>query len=178
MKIDRRRFLASGFRVAAGAALPGLVWAPAGVSADSHAKTPSAELLERSSFVYVSPLRSDGAESRCHGEIWYGSLDGEVVAIVSRDGWKARAIRQGLTRARIWVGDHGVWKGFFFNNEAFRDAPRFDAVGSLEKNEDLLGRLMATYRKKYPAEIASWEPRMRAGHADGSRVLVRYRRSG
>ena len=33
-------------------------------------------LLERSAFVYVSPLKSDGAESRCHGEVWYGWLDG------------------------------------------------------------------------------------------------------
>ena len=35
-------------------------------------------LLERSAFVYVSPLKSDGAESRCHGEVWYGWLDGRV----------------------------------------------------------------------------------------------------
>jgi len=46
-------------------------------------------LLEGSPFVYISPLRSDGAESRCHGELWYAWLDDSVVVTVASDRWKA-----------------------------------------------------------------------------------------
>ncbi len=131
--------------------------------------------LEESGFVYVSPLRSDGAESTCHGEVWYGWIDGSVVLITGSERWKARSVRKGLDRARIWVGDHGRWKKLIGTNEEFRKAPRFDARAEIVKDDALLDRLLAIYEKKYPEEIADWRDRMRQGYADGSRVLVRYR---
>ncbi len=131
--------------------------------------------LEDSGFVYVSPLRSDGAESTCHGEVWYGWIDGSVVLITGSERWKARSVRKGLDRARIWVGDHGRWKKLIGTNEEFRKAPRFDARAEIVKDDALLDRLLAIYEKKYPEEIADWRDRMRQGYADGSRVLVRYR---
>jgi hypothetical protein len=131
-------------------------------------------LLENSGFVYVSPLKSDGAESRCHGEVWYGWLEGDVVLITSRESWKARALARGLARTRIWVGDHGRVGRLIGSNEAFRAAPSFEAKAAESRDATLLDRLMASYREKYPAEIASWEPRMRAGFANGERVLIRY----
>ena len=132
-------------------------------------------LLERSPFVYISPLRSNGAESTCHAELWYAWLDGAVVVTVARDRWKASAIAQGLDRARIWVGDHGRWKTWYGGgNEAFRQAPRFDAIGERVKDDALLERLLAIYEHKYPDEIADWRDRMRQGNADGTRVLLRY----
>lgn len=131
-------------------------------------------LLERSGFVYVSPLRSDGAESRCHGEVWYGWLDGRVVLITAKTSWKARALERGLTRARLWVGDHGRVGRLLGSNDAFRKAPSFEAAAARSRDEALLDRLMAAFRSKYPGEIQSWEPRMREGFASGDRVLITY----
>ena len=132
-------------------------------------------LLESSPYVYISPLRSDGRESTCHAEVWYAWLDETVVVIVAADRWKARAIERGLARTRIWVGDHGRWKGWISNNEEFRSAPSFEAVGERVRDAGLLDRLLAAYEAKYPDEIAQWRDRMRDGFADGSRVLLRYR---
>ena len=130
--------------------------------------------LETAEFAYISPRKSDGGESTCHGEVWYGWLDGAVVIITSTESWKARALARGLDRARIWAGDHGRWKGLIFHNEDFRRAPSFEAKASIVRDATLLDRLLAVYETKYPAEIADWRDRMRGGYADGSRVLIRY----
>lgn len=166
--IDRRDFLTG----CAGAALwPFLARAAA---ARSGAKLPIA-LLESSEFVYISPLQSDGTESTCHGEVWYGWLDGAVVINTAPTTWKSRALATGLDRARIWVGNHGRWKRVFGRNEAFRQAPSFEArVESVVGDEDLLDRLLALYEKKYPDEIASWRDKMRNGYRSGARLLLRY----
>ncbi len=171
--IDRRRFV--------GASLALLLW-PAAAGARPAAPRRLAALdgevetlLEKSGFVYVSPLKSDGSESRCHGEVWYGWIDGAVVVNTAPGTWKGRSLAQGLDQARIWVGDHGRWKRpLGGRNERFRQAPSFDARAELSKDEALLERLLAIYEKKYPAEIASWRDRMRAGFHDGSRLLIRY----
>ena len=152
-------------------ALVALAWpvrARAGLPADVTA------LLERSSFVYVSPLKSDGAESRCHGEVWYGWLDGRVALITARTSWKAKALERGLVRTRLWVGDHGRVGRVLGSGDAFRKAPSFEATAAQSRDAALLDRLMATYRRKYPNEIATWEPRMRSGFASGERVLLAY----
>ena len=131
-------------------------------------------LLESSPYVYVSPLRSDGRESRCHGELWFAWLDGSVVVTVASDRWKAEALGRGLDSARIWVGDHGRWKTLLRGrNEAFRAAPSFVARAEKATDEGLLDRLLATYERKYPAEIADWRERMKRGNADGSRIMIR-----
>lgn len=132
-------------------------------------------LLESSEFVYISPLRGDGSESRCHGEVWYGWLDGTVVIITSRSSWKARAVvDKGLETARIWVGDHGRWKGWVWNNERFRSAPSFEARAEVDRDPSLLDRLMQHYAKRHAAEFGGWESRMRSGFESGERILLRY----
>jgi len=132
-------------------------------------------LLEKSAFVYISPLKSDGQESRCHGELWFAWLDDSVVVTVASDRWKAAALAQGLDRARIWVGDHGRWKGWLGGqNEAFRQAPFFDARAEKVADATTIDRLLEVYAKKYPQEIDAWRDRMRKGNADGSRVMLRY----
>ena len=198
---SRRRVLRAGLATAGALAVsPLLVWKPArAASAPDSANRPlrvpvsrasgepqergysdpvlpprTRSLLESSPFVYISPLRRSGRESTCHGEVWYGWLDGTVVIITSTGSWKARALERGLDRARLWVGDHGRWKGWLWNNEAFREAPSFDARAKIDADADLLERLMQGYREKYPEEIRSWEPRMRAGFERGDRVLIRY----
>ena len=132
--------------------------------------------LGSSPFVYISPLLADGRESKCHGEVWYGWIDGAVVINTAPTTWKARALAAGHDRARIWVGDHGRVKQMIGSNEAFRSAPHFDArVDSAKKDSALLDKLLAVYEKKYPREIASWRDKMRDGYHSGERLLLRYR---
>lgn len=164
--LTRRQLIRLGLGTAAALAWPARSRAAA-LGADVTA------LLEKSGFVYVSPLLGSGAESRCHGEVWFGWLDGSVVLITSKESWKARALGRGLVRARIWVGDHGRVGGML-GSDAFRAAPSFDARASEAKDAALLDPLMAIYRKKYPDEIDSWEPRFRSGVASGERILIRY----
>ena len=130
--------------------------------------------LERSGFTYISPLRSDGRESTCHGEVWFAWLDGAVVVNTATTTWKARSLQRGLDRARIWVGDHGTWKRALGRNEDFRKAPSFEAKAALAKDKALLDRLLEVFDAKYPDEIGEWRDRMRDGFVDGSRVLIRY----
>ncbi len=130
--------------------------------------------LAKSRYVYISPLGSDGAESRCHGEVWYGWIDGAVVIITKATTWKTRSLGRGLDRARIWVGDHGRWKRTMGRNHALRSAPSFTAKASITRDAKLLDRLLERFETKYPDEIGNWRDRMRDGFADGTRILIRY----
>jgi len=167
--IDRRRFV--------GATLGLLLWPLVRPPRSRAAELDAAHVraLESSPLVYVSPLRSDGSESRCHGEVWYAWIDDCVVVNTASDRWKARSVRRGLDRARIWVGDFGRAKGLLGANEEFRQGPVFDAHAEFVDDDSTLDRLLEQYESKYPAEIAKWRGPMRTGVADGSRVLIRYR---
>lgn len=173
LRLGRRALLHAGVAWAA-ALLLGPALRPPPARAVPRLPEATRRLLETSGFVYVSPLRSDGSESACHGEVWYGWLDGDVVLITAHDSWKVRALARGLDQARIWVGDHGRWRQLVGRNERFREAPHFEARATRSKDPALLDRLMAAYRDKYPEEIGRWEPRMRAGFASGERWLLRY----
>ncbi len=170
--IDRRMFMTAAAGV--------LLWPVTRVLAadeNASASVSGAALrtaLDESGFVYVSPLKSDGSESTCHGEVWFGHLDGAVLLITAATTWKARALASGLDRARIWVGDHGRWKRLLGSNEEFRKAASFEARAEVVKDDALLDRLLARYEEKYPDEIGSWRDKMRSGYLDGSRVLIRY----
>lgn len=176
--LTRRDLLRDGALVVAGLSLSSLLAVDrARAETDpAHAPLPDAtrQLLKTSGLVYVSPLRRDGGESRCHGEVWFGWIDDSVVLITSREAWKARALARDLDRARIWVGDHGRWKGLITRNERFREAPHFDARASRSKDPALLEQLMRLYTRKYPEEFGDWEERMRTGFASGERLLIRY----
>ena len=170
--MQRRRFLSGSLAL--------LLWPLAGrAQSPSPARglaAPVVDALEASPFVYVSPLRADGRESTCHGEVWYAWLDGAVVLNTASDTWKSRALSRGLDRARIWVGDHGTWKrALGGRSEAFRSAPSFEARAERSRDAALLDRLLARFDQKYPDEIATWRDDMRRGFLDGSRFLIRYR---
>lgn len=173
--LARRAFLRASAAWTASLGLAAVPWARP-LRAEAVAKLPARarELLVSSPFVYVSPLRADGRESTCHGEVWFGWLEGDVVLITAREAWKVRALARGLERARIWVGDHGRWKRLLGRNEDFRQAPHFEARVSRSRDAELLDRLMRLYRRKYPEEIGRWEPRMREGFTRGERWLLRY----
>lgn len=166
--ISRRTFVKSAAATAGALALPAWPARASGLPDGTLA------LLDKSGFVYVSPLKSDGAESQCHGEVWYSWIDGAVVLVTAADSWKARSLAAGRDQARIWVGDHGRAKGALGSNEEFRKAPSFDARVAASKDGELLDRLMQSYRAKYPDGIDRWEPRFRTGFASGERLLLRY----
>jgi hypothetical protein len=173
--ISRREFVKGSLATAALGSLSGLSGLAASGAAAKDLADPTKSLLEKSDYVYVSPLGPDGAESTCHGEVWFSWIDGAVVLVTSKDAWKARSLAKGRDGARIWVGNHGRWKGTLgARNEEFRKAPKFDARVTRSNDEALLEKLMASYQKKYPAEIGKWEPRFRDGFATGERLLLRY----
>lgn len=175
-RLDRRTFLG-------GAALA-LLWPGRTLGAEQGATDAgrpalapaTRRLLVTSQFVYVSPLKADGTESTCHGEVWF--LWEDAVIVNSRRGtWKVKALERGLDRARIWVGDYGRWKGILpggSTNEDFRKGPSFEARASFETDRSVLERLIETYEDKYAGEFDRWREDMRTGFYSGKRKLIRY----
>ena len=128
--------------------------------------------LETSRLVYLTPIKSNGEESRCKAEIWFAHDAGNVYVVTPPDAWRAQAVRQGLTRARIWVGDFGVWTQA---DGAFRDAPEFMATASIETDAAVHARILETMGGKYAdTGWSRWGPRFHEGLVDGSRVMIRY----
>jgi hypothetical protein len=176
-EIDRRLFLTAAGGV--------LLWPAlrAGAQDDSPAEPPAEpkpldpklrKELETSEFVYVSPLKSDGEESHCHGEVWFGLFDGGAVLITSTQSWKVRALVRGLDRARVWVGSYGRWKRVVGFNESFRKATSFEARAQFVRDDALLEQLLSLFDTKYPDEIGRWRTRMKDDYYAGKRVLIRY----
>jgi hypothetical protein len=162
--VTRRTFL---FATAAGAAA---LWLPSRARADHH-EGPLAAAMAASPLVYVCPLKKDGSESTCHGEVWFVADGKDVLVVTAHDRWKAKAAGAGLDRARLWVGDFGVWKNA---DEKWKTAPTFDAKAKIEKDAAAHASALALFGNKYPAEWSKWGPRFRDGLADGSRILLRY----
>lgn len=125
-----------------------------------------------SPLVYVSPLKKDGAESRCHGEVWFFLDGGDVVLATSVKSWKARALGLGRDQARVWVGDFGTYAGA---RDKVAAAPTFLAHAAIDRDPATFQRLLAAYGTKYPDEWAKWKPRFESSYADGSRVVIRYK---
>jgi hypothetical protein len=135
------------------------------------------QALQTSPFVYISPLKSNGEESTCHGEVWFAWLDGAVLVNSRRGTWKVKALERGMQRARIWVGDFGRWKTGVLGterNEAFRSAPSFVAHARFETDRAVLDRLIAADADKYGKDFDRWREDMRTGFFSGQRKLIRY----
>jgi hypothetical protein len=164
--LTRRAFLACA---AAGAAW--LAWPRRARSEALALPDATRSALDASPLVYVSPLRKDGSESTCHGEVWFVRDGADVLVVTAAERWKARSLLAGLDRARLWVGDFGVWTRA---GGRFREGPSFLAKASFEKDAAARERALAAFGAKYPDEWGKWGSRFRGGLADGSRVLIRY----
>ncbi len=128
--------------------------------------------LDASKLVYLTPIKSDGGESQCMAEIWFAHEGGNVFVVTAPDAWRAEAVRRGLNRARLWVGEFGVWHDA---DGAFRNAPELMATAALEENAETHARILAVMGGKYVDDgWSSWGPRFKKGLADGSRVMIRY----
>jgi hypothetical protein len=131
----------------------------------------STQALSKSPLVHISPLKGDGKESTCHGEVWFFHDQGDVVIVTTKDTWKSQAVAKGFKSARLWVGDFGpVGKA----EDKYRSAPTFEAESGFDTDKAAFERLMTAFAAKYPDEWEKWEPRFRGGYEDGSRVLIRY----
>lgn len=132
----------------------------------------ASDKLRTSRLVYLTPIKSNGEESRCKAEIWFAHDAGNVYVVTPPDAWRAQAVRQGLTRARIWVGDFGVWTR---SGGAFRDAPEFMATAAIETDAAVHASILEVMGGKYAdSGWSRWGPRFEKGLADGSRVMIRY----
>jgi len=167
-QLSRRRFLESS---AAGLLLAAL--GPAALlRADTSALGPAhRKAMAESPLVYVTPLRSDGGESRCHAEVWFVADGDDILVVTNPERWRAAAIQKGLDRARVWIGDYGIWKK---SEGRFKQAPTLLVHGRIDKDRAVHARALEKFGAKYSDGWSKWGPRFRKGLADGSRVLIRY----
>ena len=127
--------------------------------------------LRVSRLIYLTPIKSDGFESKCQGEVWFVYDGTDIFVNTQADAWRAEAIRKGLTAARIWVGDFGFWTR---SNGAYKDAPSLELTGKIESDADEWEEVFPVFGAKYSDEWPTWGPRFKNGLEDGSRVLLRY----
>lgn len=80
-------------------------------------------------------------------------------------------MEQGLDRARLWVGDVGVWTD---SDGAYRRLPSTMASASMITDPAEHERLLEVFGDKYSLEWIIWGRRFRNGLEDGSRVMIRY----
>ncbi|NJN51551.1 MAG: hypothetical protein HC809_07000 [Gammaproteobacteria bacterium] len=162
---SRRTWLAT-----AASALAALAIAPR--SARAETMSAARDALTTSDVVYLTPLKSNGEESACKAEIWFVPDGDSIYLVTAATAWRARAIGQGLTRARVWVGEFGTWTDA---KDAFRAAPMLETVGNAVSDQDAQARVLDLMGEKYRASWLMWGPRFRNGLADGSRVMLQYR---
>lgn len=163
--ISRRevlRLAGSGFGLAL---LPRTLFAAAPAGTDLQAG------LADSDLVYVTPLHGDGRESTCQAEVWFVEDAGGACIVTAHDAWRARAVRAGLSRARIWVGDVGVWGD---SEGAYRGLPEALADATLIADAAEHERVLEKFGDKYTLEWVLWGPRFHKGLEEGSRVMIRY----
>ena len=127
--------------------------------------------MAESPLIYLTPLQSSGAESRCQAEIWYAVHAGAMYVVTRTDAWRSEAIRRGLDRARIWVGDVGNWRRA---DGRYRNLPVVEATASVEMDAAGREQVLAAMGVKYADEWPTWGPRFRNALADGSRVMLKY----
>ena len=139
--------------------------------AEEAESTPS-DKLKTSQLVYITPIKSNGEESRCKAEIWFSHHDGDVFVVTPPESWRAKAVGKGLTKARLWVGDFGVWTQ---SEGGFRKAPEFMATASIETGPDVHTQVLSAMGEKYAESgWGRWGQRFKDGLVDGSRVMIRY----
>ena len=126
---------------------------------------------ETSPLIYLSPIQSNGTESRCQAEIWFASFGGAMYVVTAADAWRAQAIRQGLSKARVWVGDVGNWRR---SDGGYKALPAVSTAASIETDATVQGQVLEVMGGKYSAGWDTWGPRFRNGLADGSRVMLKY----
>lgn len=165
---SRRQFLAAA-ATTAGVAATGL---SALVHANHHKLSKSLPAgTEGSPLIYISPLQSNGALSSCQAEVWFAALGQHLYVVTDNNAWRAQAVRQGLTQARIWVGDVGLWQR---SKGKYLELPQIDAVGALTVDPTEHLPVLQHMGRKYASEWDNWGPKFHNGLINGKRVMLRY----
>jgi len=159
--LTRRRFIELGTGALAYASLVPRAFAASSLEAN----------MKASDLIYVSPFKANGELSRCQAEIWFVESGGDMFVCTATESWRARAPRQGLNEAKVWVGDAGVWKR---SNGAYRQLPSVKATASIVGDSALIEDLLSRFGDKYALEWVVWGSRFRTGLEDGSRTMIRY----
>lgn len=171
---NRRNVLILGGAAAAAAA--GAAMLPPRLMAVEATGTAALDrALQESDLIYLTPLHAGGRESTCQAEVWFVADGGDAYVVTATDAWRARAVKQGLSRARAWVGDVGVWSD---SDGAYRRLPATEVEATLITDATTHERVLERFGDKYSLEWVMWGPRFRNGLADGSRVMLRYRPVG
>ncbi len=172
IRVSRRHFLGGSLVLSGALLLP-----RQSLRAEEAFSVPSktADAMDRSPLIYLTPIRSDGSESACHAEVWFAADAGELFVVTPKERWRSQSVKKGLDRARIWVGDFGPWKK---SHGEFKTAPTFMASAGFVDSEDkeTQKRVLAVMGKKYAGP--AWDkyaPKFRQGLTDGSRVMLRYK---
>lgn len=163
--IDRRQFLVAGSSLTALSLMPS-------VATVARAQSSIEEGLQSSDLVYLSPIRSNGALSKCQAEVWFVQDNSDVVVVSRGASWRVQAARQGLTRTRLWIGDVGVWTR---NEGQYLTLPTIDAEANIESDPKVHARILEIFGNKYRASWLFWRGRFKKGLKNGSRVMLRYR---
>lgn len=153
-------------------ATPVLVSFSRSVHAEEKVSEELPEELSTSSLIYLTPIKSDGEESKCKGEIWFAFHEKEIYVVTPSEAWRAKAIGKDLTEARIWVGEFGNWRQA---NEAFRKAPELMATGSIVEDKEVHQEVLKVMGEKYSDGWDTWGPRFKSALEDGSRVMIKYK---
>lgn len=131
--------------------------------------------ISESDLIYVTNLQSDGRESKCQSEVWFTADASRLYVVTASDSWRVRAVKKGLTRARIWVGDVGNWQN---SGGKYKLLPSIEALGSIVSDAELSDRVLERFGAKYSMQWLVYGPRFRNGLKEGSRTMVQYRPLG
>ena len=170
-QLSRRTFLTGA------AALSGSLLFPARHAGANHAHFHLSDAAKKaaaeSSLIYISPLRSNGNESKCHAEIWFVPAGEDLLVCTPADTWRSQAVKKGLDRARVWVGDFGYWTR---SGEKYKSAPSFLARASIVPPKDAaVAKCLTDMGVKYATTgWKSYGESFHKGMKDGSRVIIRY----
>ncbi|MEM7017795.1 MAG: hypothetical protein AAF512_10725 [Pseudomonadota bacterium] len=160
---SRRKFVQASVAVAGSLVLPP-VW--------GKDKADLPQLLQQSDLVYITPIKSDGEESRCQAEIWFVYFGDDIYVCTDTDSWRAAAPSKGLEQARIWVGDVGVWTS---SDGRYKELPQLETTADIIKDAEVHKQALESFGKKYPVGWLRWGSAFKDGLADGTRSLIRYR---
>ena len=128
--------------------------------------------MRSSALIYLTPIQSNGDESKCQAEVWFVQDGIDLFVCTSSTSWRAQAPARGLNRARIWVGDLGAWgktKG------RYKQLPQLEAEATVVSDDAITQRALNLFGDKYPIQWIVYQSRFRNGLADGSRSMLRYR---
>ena len=113
---------------------------------EEQTETEIPEELKTSKLIYLTPIKSDGEESKCQGEVWFVYIDSKIYVTTATDAWRAEAIRKDLKDARIWIGDYGVWTRA---EEEYKEGPELMIEGSIYDDEEKLPEILEAFTDKY-----------------------------